>query len=211
MKPAPALWYLRERELPSGLWCMAGFETGAHRDGELLTVSPDEKIQDGWFWRTHESERGILRVDIAAEALPKRPALWFVNVDEPKGGTPATNLVAFATDHHEPGTIISRWAFATMGVHNDLQVGAVRWYRTGVVDQIFIAKQWRRQQAATAILVVADAFHQSNAWPGFLRSDGRRTNLGKFLAAGVRHPQRFAPLTADMPSMDPEDYASAVD
>lgn len=211
MKRAPALWYLRGAEVSGGVWNVAGYETDDHPDGAVIQSVAGRDFPEGWFWRTRESDRGILRAEVSPTAFPGVPPLWFVNVDEPKGDSPATNLVAFPTDHHPAGTVISRWAFATMGVHNDLQAGAVRWYRTGIVHQIFVAKQWRRRHVATHILAVADAFHQANGWPGHLRSDGRRTDLGRFLAAGIRHPQRFAPLTDEMPSMDPEDYASAAD
>jgi hypothetical protein len=87
-------------------------------------------------------------------------------------------------------------------VNNNLQVGAVRWYRTGIVHQVFVTPSWRRQFVATLLLGAADAFHQANGWPNHVRSDGRRTRLGQLLAAGIRQPGRFAPLSESMPSMD---------
>lgn len=207
---SPDLWYLRSAKNPDGLWSVAGYENHSHGDGEVVQSEAADAVPEGWAWRTFDTDRGILRVDYGSPG-DGAPPLWFVNVDEPSGPKPATNLVAFATDHHEPGTIISRYAFATLGVDNNLQAGAVRWYRSGVVHQVFVTPVWRRRFVATSLVLVADAFHQANGWPGHLRSDGRRTDMGKLLAAGSRFPQRFAPLEQTMPAMDPPDASAALD
>lgn len=150
------------------------------------------------------SDGTLLRVELPPTAAPGAPALWFVHVDEPRSTPPGTNLVAFATEHFPPGAIVSKYTFATLGVENDLQAGAVRWYpSTAIVHQIFVSADWRRRSVATVLLHAADAFHQSNGWPGFLHSDGRRTALGQQFVTGVRYPQRFAPLQETMPPMDP--------
>jgi hypothetical protein len=54
----------------------------------------------------------------------------------------------------------------------------------------------------TVLIYAAEALHQAQGWPGHLHGDGRRTDLGSRFAAGVRHPQRVAPLTDLMPDMD---------
>lgn len=132
-----------------------------------------------------------------------------MHVDEARGQRPASNLVAFATDHSEPGTIVSRYTFATLGVDNNAQVGAVRWYRTGLIHQIFAAPAWRRSGVATALLLTASAFHQANAWPGKLHADGRRTELGQRFAAAARYAHRVGELTETMPDMDPPTDAAS--
>ena len=55
---------------------------------------------------------------------------------------------------------------------------------------------------ATAVIYAASAYHQLHGWPGRLHSDGRRTTLGEQLVAGLRHPDRIAPLETLMPPMD---------
>ena len=202
VKAATSAWYRRGARDDSGLWAVTAYESDDHADGEVVDDDPDPGIP--WLWRTHVPERGILAVELAPGLQEQAPPLWYVNVDEPTATPPATNLVAFATEHYAPGTIVSRYAFAGAGVHNDLQAGAVRWYRDGIVHQIFVAPAWRRRFVASTLLYAASAFHQSNGWPGHLRSDGRRTDLGDRFAAGSRHPQRFAPLEKTMPPMDPE-------
>lgn len=194
--------------MSSGLWTVAAHQSDDHADGEVV----DESVETAglpWIWRTREPDRGILAVDLAPELQDQSPALWYVNVDEPTANPPATNLVAFPTDHFAPGTIVSRYTFATSGVDNQLQAGALRWYRTGIVHQIFVAPEWRRKFVASTLLYAGSAFHQSNGWPGYLRSDGRRTDLGDRFAAGVSYPQRFAPLERTMPPMDPAPDSSS--
>jgi hypothetical protein len=201
VKASTTAWYHREARQPSGLWTVTAYQSDDHADGEVADTAPGEGVP--WLWRTRVQERGILTVELAPQLREQAPPLWYVNVDEPTATPPATNLVAFPTDHYAPGTVINRYAFATSGVDNDLQAGAVRWYRDGIVHQIFVAPAWRRKFVASILLYAASAFHQSNGWPGHLRSDGRRTDLGDRFAAGTRHPQRFAPLEQTMPPMDP--------
>lgn len=98
-----------------------------------------------------------------------------------------------------------------MGVQNSSQVGAVHWYRTGIVNQVFVVPEWRRRLVATCLFAAADVFQVANGWGGHLRSDGRRTKLGMLLAAGFRHPQRFSAQTAVMAAMDLPDPEQALD
>ena len=154
---------------------------------------------------THASDRGILRIALADWATPLAPPLWFVLVDEKRSTPHAVNLVAFADNSIPAGTVISHYQFATLGIRNETQAGAVRWYPDGgLVHQIFVAQQWRRHQVATHLLYAAEALHQSHAWPGRLNGDGRRTDLGEQLIAGLAaYPSRFLPLAETMPPMDP--------
>lgn len=203
MKATSTVWYRREALQPSGLWTVTAHQNDDHADGEVVD-GQFAPAGSPWIWRTREPEHGILAVDIAPELQEHAPPLWYVNVDEPTAKPPATNLVAFPTDDYAPGTIVSRYTFATAGVDNALQAGALRWYRTGIVHQVFVAQEWRRKFVASMLLYAGSAFHQANGWPGYLRSDGRRTDLGEQFAAGARHPQRFAALDTTMPPMDPE-------
>jgi GNAT superfamily N-acetyltransferase len=193
------VWYLREGRIGER-WQVAAHVGNTHPDGAIA----DQASGDPLLWRTMPSDGALLKVELAPDSVPGMPDLWFVHVDEPRATPRATNLVAFASDDFEPGAIVSKYAFATAGVHNDRQAGAVRWYpSSAIVHQIFVSPDWRRRSVGTVLLYTADAFHQANGWQGHLHSDGRRTDLGQQFIAGVRHPQRFAPLTETMPPMDP--------
>ncbi len=192
--------YIRSGRLASGLWNVRAYGDDTQPDGTVL----EGDFPEGEFsWATGDAAKGLVRVDIGPRLLPAAPPLWFVHVDEPQSEPPATHLVAFGTETFPAGTIIDRYTFATAGVPNGDQAGAVRWYpRDGLVHQVFVAPQWRRRFVASTLLYTADAFHQANGWPGKLHGDGRRTALGQLLLAGLRHPNRAKQLTEEMPPMD---------
>lgn len=195
-------WYVRQGRLSPDLLEVSCFRSDRHDDG---VVVPDAGDTAGLplLWRTSSSDVGLLTVSLAPDAAPGSPDLWFVWVDEPKASTPATNLVAFATDRFAPGTVVSNHTFASLGVPNEQQAAAVRWYpASGVVHQIYVAERWRRLHVGTALIYTASALHQAKAWPGRLHSDGRRTDIGERFTAGLRHPRRIAARDADMPPMD---------
>ncbi|HEY2643873.1 MAG TPA: GNAT family N-acetyltransferase [Galbitalea sp.] len=199
----PNVVHRRVRQLGNGLWEMDGWLTDDFPDGAEV-----ETIGDGWIrsWTVSESQRGLVQVSFARFRTPGLDNVWFVNVDEPKAEPSATNLVAFVGDELPAGTIVSRYAFATMGVHNDRQAGAVRWHtQTGVVHQVYVAPEWRRLQLATRLLYTANAFNIARDWPGHLHGDGRRTELGEFLALASLVPRRFGELKETMPPMDARD------
>lgn len=204
-QPDPAnAWHVHLRRLDSGIHEATAYLGPEHDDGELAEADPAELDGRPFLWRTVEADRALIRIEVAESALRGAAPLWFVHVDEPKASPAATNLVAFPTDHLPAGTVVDRYRFATMGVHNDQQAGAVRWYPgTGAVHQIFVAEPWRRKGTATRLLYTASAFHHANGWPGRLHGDGRRTELGERLVASLHHPHRVAPLTEQMPPMDP--------
>lgn len=202
MKTARNARYVRTGRLASGLWQVAAFGDDAVADGSIGD-GPEPDIEPAW--RVSEALGALATVTVGRYLLPEQPQLWFVWVDEPKASPAATNLVAFGGDRFAPGTIVSRYTFATAGVPNGEQAGAVRWYpRDGLVHQIFVAPTWRRQFVASMLLYTADAFHQAQGWSGRLHGDGRRTALGQLFAAGLRHPNRARALTEEMPPMDPE-------
>ncbi len=195
-------WYARTGVLGSGLHRVSAHLGGEHPDGSWVDMSGAAEPDAPTLWRTDDATVGLLRVLIAERATPGAPPLWYVWVDEPRADPVAANLVAFADEAVAAGTILDRYAFASMGVSNDSQAGAIRWYRSGVIHQIFVAPDWRRRQVGSCLIYAASAFHQANGWPGHLRADGRRTDLGERMAASLKHPQRVAPLTTLMPPMD---------
>lgn len=201
MQAARNALYIRHGRLASGLWDVRAYGDEAVDDGTIREGGDEPDTEPAWS--TNEVPRGLLRVEIGKYLLPDPPPLWFVWVDEPRANPAGTNLVAFPGDRFEPGTIIDKYVYATSGVPNGEQAGAVRWYPGGgLVHQVYVAPAWRRRNVASTLLYTADAFHQANGWEGKLHGDGRRTALGQMLLAGLLHPNRAKQLTEEMPPMD---------
>jgi len=127
-----------------------------------------------------------------------------VELPEPEAVPRAVTLVGFPTEDLPPGTVVRDPVFFHLPVQSDQQVGAIRWWPDeAVVDQVYVSADWRRRHIASALIYAASSFHQLNGWPGRLHSDGRRTVMGDQLVAGLRHPDRIAPLAVRQPPMDP--------
>jgi hypothetical protein len=179
-------------------WLSDDFPDGTELDPSVIP-GPD------WIkgWTMSETDQGLIRVSYDNFALAKDLNVWFVFVDEPKSNPAAANLVLFVGDQKPMGTFVSRYAFATMGVANDEQIGAIRWYRdSGMIHQIYIAPKYRQLQLATYLLYSTSAFHHAKGWSGIIHGDGRRTKLGNILAAASAYPNRYRALELQMPPMD---------
>jgi hypothetical protein len=187
--------------IPDGHTVAADTETAGLGDlGDLGDLDDSPRI-----WSTAVDPAGRLRVTVDDWAAPGAPACWFVLL-VPEGRERASaTLVAYPTGHLDPGTVVSDAVFFGLPVRSSAQIAAIRWWRDdGCVDQVFVGPEHRRTHLATKIVYAASAVHQAHAWPGRLHSDGRRTDLGQRLVAGLRHPDRIAPWTARMPPMDPD-------
>ena len=157
------------------------------------------------IWRADLDEQGRPRLWLNPRAVPDTPPMWFVGIPELTGPRPAMALVGYSDPCVPAGTVVTDGSFFHLPVRNSDQVGALRWWRDeAVVDQVFIAAQWRRHRVAFAMIFAASAYHQLMGWPGRLHSDGRRTELGERLVTGLRRGDLPAPLTTLMPPMDPE-------
>lgn len=198
-----AAWYHRIEPLPGGRWRVRCLFSDDFPDGTAVTDPGDV---EGRFeiWRADLDDEGRPRVLVNPEAVPGAPAMWFVALPE-RGERPAMTLVGFEKPLLPPGTVISDAVFFSLPVRNDEQVGAIRWWHEeAVVDQVYVAPEQRRRHTASALIYAASAYHQLHGWPGRLHSDGRRTAMGERLVAGLRHPDRIAPLQQLMPPMDPD-------
>lgn len=196
----PNVVHRRVRKLDNDLWELDGWLTNDFPDGTEIDTPQDDWIRS---WTTRESQRGLIEVAFGRFRTPGLENVWFVSVDEPRAEPAATNLVAFVGDQLPAGTVVSRYTFATMGVHNNQQAGAVRWYpETGLVHEVYVAPEWRRLQLATRLLYTANAINLAKGSSSRLHGDGRRTQLGEFLALASLVPGRFGALKETMPSMD---------
>jgi hypothetical protein len=175
---------------------------GDHPDGAVVD-DPGDTTGLFELWRADVDEQGRPVLWVNPEAVPAAPAMWFVALPEPAAPRRPVALVGFDDPCVAPGTVISDGAFFHLPVRSEDQVGAIRWWTDeAVVDQVFVGDRWRRRHVATAVIYAASAYHQLHGWPGRLHSDGRRTSLGEQLVAGLRHPDRIAPLETLMPPMD---------
>jgi hypothetical protein len=200
-------WYVRDRfDERASRWVVRAFRGPRHPDG--VVVDADDVQLDGAepLWMVVPERSGRLSVSVSLRVLPQPLPVWFCAVTDVADRPDEAQLVAFASDVLPSGTVVDRFTFATLGVDNASQVAAVRWRpSTGVVAEVFVQRQQRRQQLATLLLYSASAFHQANGWSGALRSDGRRTDLGERFVTGLAHPQRIAPWTEKAAPMDPAD------
>jgi hypothetical protein len=195
-------WYERLGALPGGrhhVRCLFG---PGHPDGEVIEAPGDTS---GLFelWRADLDDQGRPLIWINPAAAPEAPSLWFVALPEADLDRRAMNLVGFENPVLPAGTVVSDAMFFHLPVRSSEQAGAIRWW-TGdaVVDQVFVGDAYRRRHAATLLIYAASAYHQMQGWPGRLHSDGRRTQMGQHLVAGLRHPSRIAEFERLMPPMD---------
>lgn len=200
------LWYVRDRfDEARGRWVVRAFRGPRYPDAAIVADDvPDlGGAEPVWMVTGDAARRSV--VSISERILPSPPAVWFVELRDRPDQPGEVQIVAFATDHLPVGTVIDGFAFAVMPVENRQQVGAVKWRPSdGVVVEVFVQPGNRRQRLATLLLGTADAVHQSHGWPGGIRSDGRRTELGDQLVVGVVPPKRVAPWAERAEPMDHE-------
>ncbi len=204
--PPPAgtsAWYERLSPVSRGRWHVRCWMHDRHPDGEVV-IDPGDHRDDFLLWdaRVDPADRPVISISPAVR--PGSPETWFVELHDADTHGPAVTLVAFASDHLPPGTVVTDPAFFHLPVRNEQQAAAIRWWRDdAVVDQVYVHPDLRRSHLATHVIYAASAFHQLHGWPGRLHSDGRRTMLGEALVAEFRHPGRIAPLSDLLTPMDP--------
>jgi hypothetical protein len=196
-------WYHRIRPLPGRRWETRCYFSDDHPDGAIVE-DPGDTSACFEIWHADLDGDGRPRVRVNPEAVPGAPAMWFVALPERAEPRPAMTLVGFDHEAVSAGSVINDATFFHLPVANDNQVGAIRWWTDeAIVHQVFVGERWRRRHVASAVIYAASAYHQLHGWPGRLHSDGRRTELGQQLVAGLRHPDRIAALEEVMPPMDP--------
>ena len=190
-------------------------DTTEHPDGVRLELSAAEAagILEPVIVATAVIRQGLVtELLIGSGFAPKAPPLWFVEAPEPEAQPQATNLMAFAapvpTTSGGPGTgtLVRADALNDMALTGVDQVGAVRWYpASGMIDQIYVAPDRRRQHVATALLAAAGTLSVTRDWPR-LWTDGERTALGEELRNARPWADRAADLTHLAPPMTPGEH-----
>ena len=201
--PGTPAWYVRERSFDRDRWRVRCVVDETHDDGAIVS-GPIETHGSYELWRTDVDSKGRTVIGLNPTGLEGAPPIWFVVLPETESPRPAISLVGFATDQVAEGTVLTDPEFFSLPVPSAAQVGAIRWWHLdGIVDQVFITESWRQRRLGTAMTYAASAYQVHNGWPGPMRSDGRRTELGKYLDAGAQFPNRFAPIEEISPPMDP--------
>jgi hypothetical protein len=207
------LWYRKAKPIGEGVFEVSSHFNDMHPDGAVVEGANEPSVANE-VWRASSSGAGLLAISIDPDAIPGAPPVWFVFVPEPGASPAAVNLVAYVAHGHpgapatttstpDAGTVISANRYPVLGVPNDSQVAAIRWYpHDGLIHQVYVRQDARRKSLGTLMIYAASAFHQAHAWPGRIHGDGRRTDLGDKFVAGLRHPQRYAPLIEVQPPMD---------
>jgi len=202
-EPGTPAWYVREKALDRDRWQIRCVVDATHDDAAVV-AGPIATHGSYEPWRADVDSNGRSVIGLNPAGLVGAPPIWFVVLPELDIPTPAMSLVGFATDHVPEGTVLTDPEFFSLPVPSNAQVGAIRWWHLeGIVDQVFIPENWRQRRLGTAMTYAANAFQVHNGWPGNLRSDSRRTELGKYLDAGTQFPNRFAPIEEVSPPMDP--------
>ncbi len=207
-KGTPA-WYVRERQLADGRWVARCHIGPQNPDGHIVDGSDPEgggpEARAAYrLWTVDVNDHGDAVIQINPLSVPGVPPIWLASMPD-EGERPSTTLVAFGSDHFQPGTVIGNATFFTVPVQSESQWGAIRWYRDGVVDQLYVTPEMRGRRLGTVLIYCAAAYHKHLGLETVIRSDGRRTDDGVQLLSDFQHPDRIAALTHLMPSMDPDD------
>lgn len=128
-------WYHREEPLPGGRWRVRCLFSDDHPDGAAVTDPGDV---EGRFeiWRADLDPVGRPRVLVNPDVAPGAPEMWFVALPEPDADDPAMTLVGYEHPARAPGVVVPDAEFFHLPVPSDDQVGAIRWWCRGVVDQV---------------------------------------------------------------------------
>ena len=181
------IWYRETGTTSTGLRLAEAWTSDEHRDGGYTTSKPRAA---SLVWRTTATDHGLLHVNIPPERAPDVPPLWYVPLDETRGDSPSCALVGYLDDGIPPGTVVSTHTFATLGVPSDAQVGMVRWRRTGLVVELYVAREHRMRDIGLSLVHAAGAWHQANRWPGFIYADPAAAPPGSLAPVLRRHPSR---------------------
>ncbi|MDT7571449.1 MAG: hypothetical protein QOE05_1623 [Actinomycetota bacterium] len=181
--------------------------SGNHADGAVVAArAGDAWPPRGTFVEVHRRGGRVTSVRVVAETTREAPPLWYVAVPEPDASPPAYQLVAFSSGHRADGDVIHDVELAAVGVRNDQQVAAFRWWpESGMTHQVYVQPAWRRRGIGHKLVYAVAGFAAANGWPR-LQASGQRTDDGHALATGVSHiASRVPQRTHVLPSMTPAD------
>ncbi len=211
-QPTPVafpIWRCRARATDGSVAWVAVAQSDRHADGEVVDVPEAEALNhlgdDIVVVARPDADRRITRLEVAVEAAPKAPPLWFTELHDTASSPPTTTLLAFTGHDVAPGTLVASTDLKEVGVTSADQLGAFRWVpSSGFGDQLYVAPAWRRRSIGTALLAAAGGLTFARDWPR-LWGDGQRTAEGDRMRAASRWTHRSAQLTHLMAPMTPHD------
>lgn len=206
--PAFPIWHVRVVDSGGALVRVSLVQSDRHADGTALTVpesgaGPEEAA--GVVAVAHLTDGLVSRLEVTADAAPKAPPLWFVEVPEPEpaSGPPATSIVAFTGGEVEETALLTVRQAQHHGIQSAEQVGAFRWIpHSGFGDQLYVAPSWRRRTIGTGLLAAGGVLSLARGWPRPW-GDGQRTAEGDRMRQVARWAHLSQELTHLMPPMTP--------
>ncbi len=205
--PAFPIWHERAVDSDGALVRVRLVQSDAQPDAAVVEASPTDPEPAGVVAVAELEDGEVVRLEATADAAPKAPPLWFVEVPEPspESGPPAVSIVAFTGGDVAPGTLLGVEAAQARGIDSEEQLGAFRWIpHSGFGDQIYVSPAWRRRTIGTGLLAAAGVLSAARGWPRPW-GDGQRTAQGDRMRTTARWKHLSADLTHLMPPMTPVD------
>jgi GNAT superfamily N-acetyltransferase len=204
------VWYaLPAAGASSGERVVHGILGVAHPDAARVETAPDvlERLPKGerhlWTARGRGRVRSIEVVGVAAAG----PAPWFV-LQGDQGPSERAVLIAFRGGLTAATSVLDEVEVAALGIESRDQVGAVDWEpETGIIRQLFVQPDLRRQRLGMLLVLAASAVQQFHGWPGVVRADGGRTDMGQRFLTAIPFQTRVPPWTRRAMPMDPDPTA----
>lgn len=206
-----SIWWGRRPRGP--IVDVLGFGDDAQPDGAVIDLDADPSAPVLMRAEVEAGTQRVLALHVGDWLPREAPALWYVEYPETAARPPAMALVAFATPHRAPGTVVDAPTFTEMPVRSDEQAGAVRWYpATGLLHQIYVSPALRRRGVGSKLLAAAGAYRAAKGWAP-IWGNGERTDLGEVFIRDLPSPfqARITARSRVVPPMTPADAAAGLD
>ncbi|MDT4969951.1 MAG: hypothetical protein QOG22_94 [Pseudonocardiales bacterium] len=211
MRPGVGNWWFARVSGDGDHARLIAVQSDAHPDGTQVDLDAAEAAGGvAGSICTVELDDGKVRALVLAESVaPNAPPLWFAEIRESSARPPATNLLAFSGHDQPAGCLLDDADLSNVNLGADDQLGAVRWYPvSGIVNQVYVAPEWRRRGIGTALITAAGVLSVARDWSR-LWGQGQRTALGEEFRNNANWWHRAEDLTHLAPPMTPADTGAS--